>query len=439
VFVDLFAGAGGWDVAARRLGMSPVGYELDDAACATRHAAGLLTEQCDVAAVQLATWTVRVVGMMASPPCQAFSAGGKGLGRGADVEVCQHVALGLAAGDDLRPWAQAHLNDARSILVVEPLRWALALRPTWLAWEQVPPVLAFWEFCAPLLRQVGYHVWTGCLHAEQYGVPQTRRRAFLMASLAGPVATPTPTHSAYHTRSPARLDSGVAPWISMADALGWPDALVGFPRRAETGPRGGATTIAIEGIEYRARDLRPTSRPALALSGKARSWTRLRLPPTVGGTHGAVAGRQVNGHINLTVAEASLLQTFPADYPWRGSRTSQFQQVGNAVPPDLATVVLCAVTRPEPEPEPEVVPMLPRSPLQGTIDGTWVSLPITVPKRLTERQRDLLRSIQQYGQISTRDACRFFADPSAALSRLVALGLIERKTRGTYVPRVGKD
>jgi hypothetical protein len=39
--VDLFAGAGGWDVAALELGVDTIGVENDDAAVATRAAAQL--------------------------------------------------------------------------------------------------------------------------------------------------------------------------------------------------------------------------------------------------------------------------------------------------------------------------------------------------------------------------------------------------------------
>lgn len=46
------------------------------------------------------------------------------------------------------------------------------------------------------------------------------------------------------------------------------------------------------------------------------------------------------GSVRVTVQQAGVLQGFPAGYPWAGSRTKQYQQVGNAVPPLMAEKVV---------------------------------------------------------------------------------------------------
>lgn len=336
-YLDLFAGPGGWDEGIRDLGICPLGIEWDAAACATARAAGHRRLQADVAALDPAEFGP-VRGLIASPPCQGFSMAGKGRGR----EDSEHLVK--AVRDLTGAWGQLEdamaslhhtMADDRSLLALEPLRWCLELQPEWTAWEQVPTVLPLWEACAAVLRRCGYTVATGVLRAEQFGVPQTRQRAILVArspeltDQLGPTELPTPTHSRYHERDPQRLDPGLAPWVSMADALGWGLNARPYPTLAP----GTATWEYVNGThDHAAR--RPVDRPGPAVMFGARANTVTWRQP----------GAPLDAHAErVTVAEAALLQSFPPDYPWQGTRTVQYRQVGDAVPPLLARAVVAAV------------------------------------------------------------------------------------------------
>lgn len=344
---DYFAGAGGWDVAAQALGWQVEGHEIMPEAQQTRAAAGHKTsEVADVREVDVEAGEHDVD--VASPPCQPFSMAGGGAGRRA-LDAVLAVVASYRDGHPLSyAQAAALTGDDRTALVVEPLRLALAGRPLFIAWEQVPPVLPVWEACADVLRRNGYSVVTGILNAEQYGVPQTRKRAILIARRDGRQAfMPTPTHSKFHPRNPGKLDPGVSKWVSMAEALGWDTpALVGFPRLADDGD-----VVESDGVAYRARDLRDSTQPANTVVEKSRSWNVYAKKAMGAGMRDAdepaptmYFGQRLNGadekSIRIETGEASTLQTFPDGYPWRGSRTKQFLQIGNAIPPLLAHAIL---------------------------------------------------------------------------------------------------
>lgn len=303
MIVDPYAGAGGWSEGLRALGLADIGFELDPAACATRAAAGHLTIRTDVRDVALAHLAGLVSAIIASPPCQSFSTAGNGDGRAVLDRLCAMVAAG-DWGDGLgEGWAH----------VLEPGRWVEALRPEWVALEQVPPVLPVWQVYAERWRRLGYSCWAGVLNAADYGVPQTRQRAFLVASRAQAILPPQATHA----RGGALTMFGeLAPWVSMADALGWP------------------RTWEIAG----AKGQWVFERPATTVCGDP----RLSFPGHHDEEHRGMS--EDEGSVRLTLRDALILQSFRPDYPVQGNKTAAFTQVGNGVPPRLAAHVLSAVT-----------------------------------------------------------------------------------------------
>lgn len=337
--VDLFGGPGGWDVPAQELGLAVTGIEKDHSACETRRAAGLGTVEGDVRAYGPADFPT-ATDLIGSPPCQPFSIGGKGAGRRA-LDTVLHFAALLAERKEIRS-GLATLDDERTGLVLEPLRWVLEAldggRPyRTVMLEQVPTVLPVWEAMAQILRREGYTVATDRLHAEENGVPQTRVRAVLVARRDDQAALPAPTHRRYsRTTEQNAGDPTLKPWISMAEAIGW-----GMTHRP-------ALTIAV-GTAAGGPD--PScvggsgSRATLYGERDAGRWiadTRLVSTDSLPAYRG---GR--TDMIRVSVADAAALQTFPPTHPFQGTRTKQYEQVGNAMPPKLAEAVIRRAMAPE--------------------------------------------------------------------------------------------
>jgi DNA (cytosine-5)-methyltransferase 1 len=54
---------------------------------------------------------------------------------------------------------------------------------------------------------------------------------------------------------------------------------------------------------------------------------------------------QFKNAVRISVEEAAALQGFRPDYPWQGSRSRRFMQIGNAVCPSLARLVVETAAR----------------------------------------------------------------------------------------------
>lgn len=351
MIVDLFAGCGGWAEGLAMLGRTDIGLELDGDACRSRIAADHPTVRTDVAAYPADRFT-GAEGLIASPPCQDFS------------------EAGLRAG---------RIGDRGRLIDLVP-HWVETVRPRWVACEQVPPCELIWREHAAVYRALGYSVWVGVLNAADYGVPQTRRRALLLASLDRLAHPPMPTHGRVPHAS--LFGPQVKPWISMAEALGWDGAVdrhqtgvatvaTANPSPTLTRKAGGQWTVTTRnnlrsdgGNEFTADG------PSWALTGKARSWElRGGIPrrdkpgrvhygtvrpvvepaPTLAFGHDSASwafspADTADEVVRMTPTDALILQSFRPDYPLAGTRTSQFQQIGNAVPPLLAAHVVAAIT-----------------------------------------------------------------------------------------------
>lgn len=513
--VELFAGPGGWSLGARaaRRNLLMLGIEWDPSACATARAAGHPRLLGDVVLWRTVLEVVALTYLHASPPCQGFSLAGSGKGR-KDGERMIRAILSLAAGPPDPDRVQQVMDDFdmtahdhRSVLTMEVLWWVAKGRPVYVSLEQVPGVLRVWEAMAEVLRAWGYDVVTGVLRTEQYGVPQTRRRAILLGRRDGQVARmPQPTHSRYYERTPAKLDPDVPKWVSMHEALTWGMTARPYPTVAPgSSSGGGPDSLSLGGsgarrtvyrehdegrwvqrsnysagssdgrsAEERGRTTRELDAPSTTITSKGFQWLETgevedgegwgfteRPSPTVvaapngsnsgaiwGGSkireqmrsadeaaratgdttgwvpkgshmgdvrnaHGAVrpvdspsatitaamdngnfqwvdrvnnqsgndydlpdllgkpspvvACRELvgfrgtnanagngstksrNDGIRVTPAEAGVLQSFPATYPWTGTKSKQHEQVGNAVPPLLAAHCVDALLPPEAE------------------------------------------------------------------------------------------
>lgn len=318
VILDLFAGPGGWSEGLRLLGVTTleVGVETDKHAVATRNAAGHVTLQRDVRDLRAAD-VVGLAGLIASPPCQTFSDAGKGEGMGALAQLVTAARQVLEGSPVADAVARTGLDsaDPRSTLVLEPLRFITAHTPSWIVFEEVKGVLPVWKAYAHLLRDLGYTTWAGVLNAADYGLPQLRKRAFLLARHGQPIVHPQQTHAdlgEQDTYLALPEADGIEPWITMAEAL-------------DLGPE-------------------PDDDTAWAWHRPATTVVRSFRPEVVAApgyrTVGDPSRQNAPGSIVCTPEQLCVLQGIREDYPFAGSESKRLSLIGAVLPPPWAAAIL---------------------------------------------------------------------------------------------------
>jgi DNA (cytosine-5)-methyltransferase 1 len=319
--IDLFSGAGGLSVGLDSAGWRVMSAFDNDADCCATHCANILRTPVvcdDVQGVKFRAF--RGVDLIAGgPPCQPFSVAGHHRARRDDR--------------DMIPDFVRAVREARPVAFMMENVPGLA----------TPRNAAYLAEIIGQLTDIGYTVHHAILDAADFGVPQHRRRLFLVGVPRNVrFSFPLPTHG------PGRKSAHIAVRRALAAVP------LDEPNRA-------IVTYAKNPV------LRRSPWAGLLLNGKGRPLNpnapSLTIPATAGGnrTHildpagvlldyhrhlsggGSPRRGLVQGVRRLTVRESARLQSFPDGFAFHGARSSQYRQVGNAVPPLLAKAVAAEV------------------------------------------------------------------------------------------------
>ncbi len=362
--VDLFAGCGGFSQGFNNAGFESVlAVEIDQWASETYAAnhpsTQVITE--DVRNVTVKSLKLsNVDGIIGGPPCQGFS---------------------LSGNRDAK--------DPRNSLFMEFVRFVRELQPKFFVMENVLGLLSMKtrdnrpvsEIIYEEFTHAGYNVTHVVLTASDFGVPQSRQRVFfigLRADLPFNALQLNPLNG-----------KGLKPTVNLWDAISDLPALSAgeggevqsyasaaqnaYQKKIRVDSKGVCNHVAMRhtsriverfkqiGYGQSVKDVSPEHSQrkrgdATAISGKVFSQNNMRPRPdrpcpTI------AASFQSNfihpySHRNFTAREGARIQSFPDSYIFKGKRTtmswekhlSQYQQIGNAVPPLLAEAVATTIS-----------------------------------------------------------------------------------------------
>ncbi len=297
-YLSVCSGIEAASVAWEPLGWEPVGFaEIDPFACAVlKHRFPGVKNFGDFTQIgpELQNYVDVLVG---GTPCQDFS------------------IAGLRAG----------LAGARGNLTIEFARLAARLRPEWIVWENVPGILssdgggAFGTFLGAL-AEIGYGFAYRVFDAQYFGVPQRRRRVFLVGHLGDwrrAAKVLFEPESLRGDSPPSRQARQIAPTI---------------PARRTAGG-GLGTDFDCDGglIAFTCKDY---GADAATIAPTLRAMEHDKSTSNGGGNLSATTGAGVR---RLTPRECERLMGLPDDWtlvPYKGklaSDTSRYRAIGNSM------------------------------------------------------------------------------------------------------------
>jgi len=366
---SFFTGAGGLDLGLELAGLNAtLAVEVDDDCCDTlrRNRPALDVWQTDISRLDTATIRERrqhdgeVFLMVGGPPCQSFSSGGKRAALSDPRGNLIYTYLRLI--DQVRP-AYFILENVAQLVTAAVRHRPISQRPG-KVWnlssfhqsrtqgdDSVAPMEPD-ELSGSAIRQVfaemnglGYSLNFAVLDAADYGAAQHRYR-FVMcgAREGGTVLGPAATHGPH--------SKGGVPWRTLRSAI--------YDLRNEPGPHSEYTpdmaryfALVPPGGTWRdlPKDLQEQALgPAAYAAGGGKTGFFRRLSwdtpsPTITGRPNRKASAVCHPDVvrPLSVRESARLQGFPDEWMFSGSMSSQYMQVGNAVPVHLGTAVGAAL------------------------------------------------------------------------------------------------
>ncbi len=247
--------------------------------------------------------------------------------------------------------------------------------------ENVPQLLKspeFWEI-TEAAEELGFRVRPGVLMAADFGVPQTRKRAFIFASRSGEAGEPEfPSRSHFNPRARRGNDPNLygieaseqdlRPWRTVEDAVAdLPPPLTTEIRKDEAPPLDlhfGRSPTPKSKARYRAIPQPGMNREDLLRRAPhltPRCWVNKKGGTDLFGRlwwdRPAVTirteffkpekGRYLHPeqHRPITHREAARFQSFPDDFQFEGTKIEIAKQIGNAVPPLLAASIADCIHR----------------------------------------------------------------------------------------------